>query len=107
MTYDDVSVGAAVAAFEAAAEGASAAQLGALPDPVREILARMTEAMMDWLADDAQVHPLNLQNALVDFNTLLGMYTSALERKAIDLPSDPADRLIDRLRQRLIAEPRA
>jgi len=69
--------------------------------------ARMTEAMMDWLADDAKVHPLNLQNALVDFNTLLGMYTSALERRAVDLPCDPADGLIDRLRQTLVAEPRA
>ena len=63
--------------------------------------ARMTEAMFDWLADNAMVHPLNLQGALSDFNIVLGIYTSALERRPVDLPCDPADGLIDRLRAEL------
>ncbi len=64
--------------------------------------AQMTEAMFDWLADDALVHPLNLQSALVDFNIVLGIYASALERRPVDLPCDPAGGLIDRLRAELV-----
>jgi predicted dehydrogenase len=71
--------------------------------PDEDILgqARMTEAMFDWLETDNRVHPLNLESALMDFNTVLGVYTSALERRVVDLPFDPADGLIDQLRDRL------
>jgi hypothetical protein len=43
-----------------------------------------------------------LQSALVDFNVVLGIYTSALERRPVDLPCDPAGGLIDRLRAELV-----
>ena len=63
--------------------------------------ARMTEAMWDWIRDDAKVHPLNLKSALTDFLTVLGIYTSALEHRPVDLPFDPPDSLVDQLRSRL------
>ena len=62
---------------------------------------RMTEAMFDWMADDGAVHPLNLQTALADFNIILGIYTSALERRVVELPCDPGAGLIDRMRTAL------
>ena len=72
---------------------------GAHEYPDEDILgqARMTEAMFAWLADERAVHPLNLQGALVDFNVILGIYTSALERRPVELPCEPADGLIGRL----------
>jgi len=71
--------------------------------PDEDILgqARMTEAVFDWLEEDAKVHPLCLPRAVTDFNTVLGIYTSALEHRVVDLPFEPADGLIERLRERL------
>lgn len=71
--------------------------------PDEDILgqAGMTEAMFDWIEDDAAVHPLNLELALQDFNIILGMYMSALEHRVVALPVEPAPDLIARLRQRL------
>jgi predicted dehydrogenase len=71
--------------------------------PEEDILgqARMTEAMFDWLEDDLKVHPLNIDGALVDFNTILGLYTSVIHRKVIALPVVPEDDLIAKLRTAL------
>ncbi|MEC8931435.1 MAG: hypothetical protein VYB08_08450, partial [Candidatus Latescibacterota bacterium] len=63
--------------------------------------ARMTEAMFDWMTDETAVHPLCLERALVDFNTVLGIYISALDRRPVTLPCEPPDELIDRLRSAL------
>jgi len=57
----------------------------------------MTEAMFDWIDSAAAVHPLNLNLALRDFNVLLGIYTSALEHRPVDLPCRPADGLVEHL----------
>ncbi len=67
--------------------------------PDEDILgqAAMTEAMFDWIDSAAAVHPLNLDLALRDFNVLLGIYTSALEHRPVDLPCRPADGLVERL----------
>lgn len=64
--------------------------------PDEDILgqAAMTDALLEWVDDAAKVHPLNLDTALRDFNIILGIYTSALERRPVDLPCDPADDLI-------------
>jgi predicted dehydrogenase len=72
--------------------------------PNEDILgqARMTEAMFDWLNDDARTHPLNLNRALVDFNIILGIYTSAVDHRVVDLPFNPPDELIEKLRARLL-----
>ena len=63
--------------------------------------AGMTEAMFDWLEDDKAIHPLNLDNALSDFNIVLGLYMSALNRQVIDLPAQPDTQLIEKLRHAL------
>ena len=71
--------------------------------PDEDILgqAAMTDAMLQWIEDDAKVHPLNLDLALRDFNIILGIYTSALEHRPVELPCEPADNLIHALRTRL------
>lgn len=71
--------------------------------PDEDILgqAAMTDALLQWIEDDAKVHPLNLDLALRDFNIILGIYTSALEHRPVELPCEPADNLIDALRTRL------
>ena len=61
----------------------------------------MTDALLDWIGDDSALHPLQLQLALRDFNILLGVYTSALEHRPIELPFTPGDDLIGRLRAAL------
>lgn len=71
--------------------------------PDEDILgqAAMTDAMLQWIEDDAKVHPLNLDLALRDFNIILGIYTSALEHRPVELPCEPANNLIHALRTRL------
>ena len=66
--------------------------------------ARMTEAMFDWLLDDAAVHPLNLDLALQDFSIILAMYMSALNHAVIRFPFEPETDLLNKLRSRLAAE---
>jgi predicted dehydrogenase len=61
--------------------------------------AAMTEAMFDWMLDDRQVHPLNLDAALRDVNTLLGIYMSAVQRALIVLPVQPQPHLLQTLRE--------
>ena len=71
--------------------------------PDEDILgqAAITDAMIDWIGDDAKVHPLNFDLALQDFNIVMGIYTSGLEHRPVDLPFDPPEGLIDRLRGEL------
>ncbi|MEO2005569.1 MAG: Gfo/Idh/MocA family oxidoreductase [Candidatus Poribacteria bacterium] len=61
----------------------------------------LTEAMFDWLEDASRVHPTNLQDSLTQFNVILGLYMSALERRGIDLPVEPDADLLGKLRKRL------
>ena len=63
--------------------------------------AAMTEAMFDWLVDDDAVHPLNLEAAMRDFETMLAIYESGLSRRVVALPVKPVDGLIERLRRQL------
>lgn len=63
--------------------------------------AAMCEAMIDWLEDDNAVHPLNLHNALLDFNVILALYASALNHRVVELPYAPETQLIQKLRNAL------
>jgi predicted dehydrogenase len=63
--------------------------------------AALTEAMLAWLAGDAATHPLSLDGALTDFNLVLAIYASALQRQVCSLPYAPAQGLIGRLRDTL------
>lgn len=68
-------------------------------DPLGQ--AAMTEAMFDWIADDAAVHPLHLSAALQDFNIVLKTYMSALNHCSYTLADAPQPGLIAALRQQL------
>lgn len=64
--------------------------------------AAMTDAMFDWHelpGSAAHVHPLNIHAALDDMLTTLAIYTSAVERRVVELPFDPPPDLLNRLRQ--------
>lgn len=63
--------------------------------------ARLTEACFDWLEDESKPHPTRLERSLVQFNAILGIYTSALNHTVIDLPFDPPERLCNSIRERL------
>ena len=63
--------------------------------------AAMTEAMFDWMEDARAVHPLSLEVSLRDFDTILGIYMSALNRTVIRLPVEPEDDLVAKLRRQL------
>ncbi len=71
--------------------------------PEEDVLgqAAMCEAMVDWLEDDAALHPLNLDAALKDFEIILALYTSALTRQVIRLPFTPGPNLVPQLRAAL------
>lgn len=60
--------------------------------------AAMTEAMFDWLADEAVLHPLRLDLAMQDFAIMLAIYASGLSRRVVDLPSESMPDLIQTMR---------
>ncbi len=78
-------------------------ETGAHEYPEEDIVgqAAMTEAMFDWLESEDNPHPLRLELALRDFNIIMGLYTSALEHRVVDLPFEPPNNLIEKLRTRL------
>ena len=51
--------------------------------------AAMTDAVFDWLEDDASPHANRLEVSLAECNTVLGMYHSALARATVALPFQP------------------
>ena len=61
----------------------------------------LTEAVFDWLDDENQLHPNRLDVSLIQFNIILGIYTSALKRASVRLPVEPEDGLLDALREAL------
>ena len=63
--------------------------------------AAMTEAMFNWLEDDAALHPLNLDAALRDFEVILALYSSAHKHAVVEPPITPEAELIQKLRDTL------
>lgn len=63
--------------------------------------AAMTEAMFDWLEDDTAVHPLCLDAALRDFEIMLAIYVSGINRQVISLPGEPVPDLLNTMRSTL------
>jgi predicted dehydrogenase len=63
--------------------------------------AALTDAAFEWAKDDSKPHPTRLERALAKFNALLGVYTSALTHKPVDLPFEPPDGLMNALKERL------
>ena len=64
--------------------------------------AALTESMFDWLEGGEDFdHPLNLENALMEFNIILGLYISAMAQEPVSLPVSPSPDLVELLRWRL------
>ena len=63
--------------------------------------AAMCDAMFAWLDDDSQLHPLNLERALVDFNVILALYASSLNHEVVSIPYAPEADLVAKLRAAL------
>ena len=66
--------------------------------------ANLTNAMFDWLADDAAVSPTNLNTSLDEWLVILAVYQSTVEACPVDLPFDPPDDLLQRFKQLVGAE---
>jgi predicted dehydrogenase len=63
--------------------------------------AALTDAAFEWAADETKLHPTRLARNLEQFNVVLGVYTSALEGRPVDLPFDPPDGMLDAFSERL------
>ena len=61
--------------------------------------AGLTEATFDWLENENRPHPTRLERALQQFNVILGIYTSTLERRPIQLPYQPEKNFLPRLEE--------
>jgi predicted dehydrogenase len=59
--------------------------------------ASLTDAVLAWIADDARPAGTHLDRVLMQWNAILGLYLSALERRPVALPCDPPDDLVERL----------
>lgn len=60
--------------------------------------AGLTNAMFDWLEDDAAVAPTNLKTSLDEWLVILAGYMSTVEARPVDFPFDPPDDLLDRFK---------
>jgi predicted dehydrogenase len=61
--------------------------------------ANHTNAMFDWLEDDGKAHPCILATSLVEWLVILAGYASTVEARAIEMPFDPPDDLLDQFKQ--------
>jgi len=61
--------------------------------------ANHTNALFDWLEDDGKVHPTCLTNSLDEWLVILAGYASTVEARAIDMPFEPADDLLDQFKR--------
>ncbi len=52
--------------------------------------AALTDAIYDWLADPAKLHPTRLEVSLLEARAIMGLYASAIAKRplALPLPSD-------------------
>ena len=56
--------------------------------------ANLTNAMFQWIENDAKPVETNLKIALHQWNVVLGLYASAICRQPIDIPFEPPDDLL-------------
>lgn len=63
--------------------------------------AGLTNSVFDWIEDDTRLTGTNLKRALHQWNAVLGIYTSAIEHRPIEIPFDPSDDLMERLEKHL------
>ena len=60
--------------------------------------AGLTDAMFDWLDDDAKPCPTNLTTSLDEWLVILAGYMSTVEARPVSFPFDPPDDLLDRFK---------
>ncbi len=61
--------------------------------------AGLTNALFDWLEDEASVHPTNLATSLDEWLVILAGYASTVQARAIEMPFDPPDDLLDQFKR--------
>ena len=61
--------------------------------------AGLTNAMFDWLEDDAKPCPTSLETSLNEWLVILAGYLSTVEARPVDLPFDPPDDLLERFKR--------
>ena len=61
--------------------------------------AGLTNAMFDWLEDDARPSPTNLSTSLDEWQVILAGYLSTVEARPVSFPFEPQDDLLDRFRR--------
>lgn len=65
--------------------------------------AGLTEAVFDWLKDEDYLHPTRLDLSLTQFNVILGIYASALEHRIVELPCQPEENFMEKLKATLVS----
>lgn len=60
--------------------------------------AGLTNAMFDWLENDARVAPTNLATSLDEWSVILAGYLSTVEARPVEMPFDPPDDLLERFK---------
>ncbi len=63
--------------------------------------AAMVESMIDWIEDDSFLMPLRLDNALADFEIIMGMYQSIIHDKKITFPLQKETDILNKIRDKL------
>lgn len=63
--------------------------------------AAMVESMIDWIEDDDSPMPLCLDNALADFEIIMGMYQSIISERTITFPLQPEGDILNKIREKL------
>lgn len=61
----------------------------------------MVESMIDWIEDDSYLMPLRLDNALADFEIIMGMYQSIIHDKTISFPLQEEADILNKIREKL------
>jgi predicted dehydrogenase len=61
--------------------------------------ANLTNAMFDWLEDDAAVCPTNLSTSLDEWEVIMAGYLSTIEARPVDLPCEMPLDLLDRFQR--------
>ncbi len=79
---------------------------GVMSYPDEDILgqAGLTNAMFDWLDDDNNPSPTNLNTSLNEWLVILAGYMSTVEARPVDFPFDPPDDLLDQFKTFVGAE---
>lgn len=63
--------------------------------------ADMVESMIDWIEDDSFQMPLCLDNALADFEIIMGMYQSIIHNKMSTFPLQQESDILNKIRKAL------